>query len=835
MNKVTPLTGTTASTASTSTTTTSNRLHMSSGGQEDTKEQNPNPSTLKYIQTKSKPIALTIFTVLSTALTNVKPSFASAPVTPIRQFKPQDQKKIALEKMKAEQNRIQMQSQMEHQLKCEEIEQTEGKAAREAFEKEFEQKKVNEGEARVFQRKELLYGLLQQGICPFMDLEGERQVYEFDNGIDLATVPTTPQQKEFMNLRRNPKLGEKRAKERFIIKCIVDDLIAKGEDPLEYMQNNKDKTMEIFSMNDKKLDAVVARYRAIVESQGSLSGVMAEQPFSIAAAIGQVSAPDSVDAASAAKAAAKAEATKLKAQKKAEQKAAKAEAAAVKAEQKAQKKAEAAKAKAEQKAAKEAAKAEAAMLKVAAIEEAAETVEDLIPNDSLSNEDVTEDVTEDVNEEMGIAATGNNEISNVEKTVSKSIPLGPIAGVVGVAGVGIVIQNRKAKSEAAEEERQKQFRLIMGLDDDETDDDADDGKDEDILLEGLSKTSKTPVASKPAPVEVPKKRRKGLASVFSKKGSNRETDLNNLVNAGAKTPEFSMLLAKVLSFGAPGRFPLVKAFPGGMPMEKFDLNEAKKLLIESRTSASLTDEVSAEAFACVVNCMIIDIIDLASSSLGEEKKSTMTVDALNVVMDFMDHAASLFDAVADGVSITPVTYGGTLPKSKLEKMFTIYASSLMTSMQGGVTQDRIDTLQQVFNINEKRAEGLIQKGMMKNLMNMMKNPEDMEGMEGMEGLSEMMAAMGGEGGGGMPGMPGFDPNGEVSPEELKQSVAMMKELVDSGSVSKEELDIVRQQFAEAYGSDINDLIKAADEGKEEELGEDGKELLDLFKTILKED
>eukprot|EP01083_Nonionella_stella_P318141 1161409_1 len=107
-------------------------------------------------------------------------------------------------------------------------------------------------------------------------------------------------------------------------------------------------------------------------------------------------------------------------------------------------------------------------------------------------------------------------------------------------------------------------------------------------------------------------------------------------------------------------------------------------------------------------------------------------------------------------------------------------------------------------------------------------------MEGMEGLSEMMAAMGGEGGGGMPGMPGFDPNGEVSPEELKQSVAMMEELVDSGSVSKEELDIVRQQFAEAYGSDINDLIKAADEGKEEELGEDGKELLDLFKTILKE-
>ena len=271
-------------------------------------------------------------------------------------------------------------------------------------------------------------------------------------------------------------------------------------------------------------------------------------------------------------------------------------------------------------------------------------------------------------------------------------------------------------------------------------------------------------------------------------------------------------------------------------MDEFDLEKAKELLIESRATAGLTDEVSAETFACVVNCMIIDIIDLASSSLGiKEKKDKVTVDALNVVMNFMDHAASLFDAVADGVTITPVTYGGTLGKSKLEQMFAIYASSMMTSFDGSVTQDRVDTLQQVFNISDKKAEGLIQKNMMKNLMNMMKNGgEGMEGMEGMEGLSEMMAAMGGADGMGIPGLGGLD--GDISEEELKQSVAMMKELVDSGSVSKEELDLVRSQFKEAYGSDITDLIKEADkEGASDELGEDGKELLDLFKTILKEE
>merc|ERR1712129_354497 len=105
----------------------------------------------------------------------------------------------------------------------------------------------------------------------------------------------------------------------------------------------------------------------------------------------------------------------------------------------------------------------------------------------------------------------------------------------------------------------------------------------------------------------------------------------------------------------------------------------------------------------------------------------------------------------------------------------------------------------------------------------------------MAGLSEMMAAMGGADGGA--GMPGFGGEGEeLSEEDVKQSVAMMKQLVDSGSVTKEEIKLVKEQFKEAYGEDIEDLIKQADSGDaDDELGDDGKELLDLFKTVLKED
>ncbi len=36
------------------------------------------------------------------------------------------------------------------------------------------------------------------------------------------------------------------------------------------------------------------------------------------------------------------------------------------------------------------------------------------------------------------------------------------------------------------------------------------------------------------------------------------------------------------------------------------------------------------------------------------------------------------------------------------------------------------------------------------------------------------------------------------------------------------------------GSDITDLITAAESGEADEFGEDSKELIDLFKTILKD-
>lgn len=514
--------------------------------------------------------------------------------------------------------------------------------------------------------------------------------------------------------------------------------------------------------------------------------------------------------------------------------------------------------KAEKAAAKAAAAAAAALASASAASTAASSVGavagDIVDGASTVIEQSAEESTGE--SEVGTEETAETATADVDMPVApsskKDIPIVPAAAVVGVAAVGgggFAFKYMKNKAASDEEERQRQFDLIMGNVDESTDSsapsfaDLDDDPatvpdvDEPSAPAKDVETTSTPAAAPP------KKKKKGMGSIFSKKASSgRETNINNLFAEDALAPDFTLVLAQYLTFGAPGRFPKVVNLPspkGYTIPETFESENAKKDITKVREDAGLTDVMAAELFATVVNCMIIDIIDLASSTLtmkGDEKeKDKKTVDALNVVMDFMDHAAGLFDAVADGVAITPVTYEGKLSKAKLEKLFGIYAGSLMSSLMSedaATTQDRVDTLQQVFSIKDKKAEGIAQKIMMKNLMSSMKDGEG----GGMEGLAEMMKGFEGMEGmeGGFPGM--GDPNAELSPEDIKQSVSMMKELVESGQITKEEVALVKQQFKEAYGSDIEDLIKEADSGDMEgDLGDEGKELLDLFKKVLDED
>ena len=162
--------------------------------------------------------------------------------------------------------------------------------------------------------------------------------------------------------------------------------------------------------------------------------------------------------------------------------------------------------------------------------------------------------------------------------------------------------------------------------------------------------------------------------------------------------------------------------------------------------------------------------------------------------------------------------------SKLEEMYSTYASSSMLNM-GNVSEDfetRVKLLQDVFQINEKKAEGLMMKAMQKNVMEMMKSGKGLENME------EMMKGMGGME--GLAGLGGADGEGP-SPEELKEMLTALKEMKDSGSIASEEFEQVKKQFKEAFGSSVDDVVKETD-ASNEDLSQTDKELLELMKSIL---
>jgi hypothetical protein len=657
--------------------------------------------------------------------------------------------------------------------------------------------------------------LLDQGIDPWCDLEGQRQVTFYEKGVDLGDVPGTPfhLEKEFERTNYKRSMAFQKAYHRQIISCMVQDLKNRGQDPLEYFQSHPTKTESILNLSPVQAKALAEEYAANLEQYGQ---VKPPKDGELSALERMRQMNESPAAKKAAKAAAKQAAVKLKAEARAHAQELKQKAKETKDSMKLE------------------AKKQAELLKARA-REAAGGASPALPDVSFDGD--LDGGLEDL-EAPPIPPPAPVAKKYVASSSSESaIPILPVSAfLVAAGGGGFALKLYKDKAARDEEERQRRFQLLMGLnkDDDskrkgsgsssalldETDTDVGAASTASSKPRPSSSTSKPAKVSDdaPSPVPAPKKKKLNLG-VFSRKKNGRETELDALVQYGAKAPDFAKLLAKILTFGAPGRFPNVVALPGKMPLEVFDLEKAKQMLVDARRSAVLELEESAEVFADVVNCMLIDIVDLASSSLKEDDKTT--IEAIDIVVDFMQHAASLYDAVAGDVVISPVTYGGTLGKSKLEQMYSVYAGSVMSSMENSRDDfdSRVRLLQDVFQITDKKAEGLMLKVMQKNMMEMLKSGE------GLEGMQEMLGGLGGLEGvmpNGMPGLEGEEP----SPEQVKEMLLALKQMKDSGSFSKEDIDTIKKEFKASFGSSVDDLSKG------QPLDATEQELLDLMKSIL---
>ena len=598
--------------------------------------------------------------------------------------------------------KLEQKNAQEHQAfqkKAREIAASKGEAARRQYEQQWEAQRQEAAAEKKKGLEQLKRNLLDQGLDPWNDPEAHRQIIKYEKGIDLAEVPGTKYYMEQDFEKSQPKRSMKyqKAPNRFVIKCMVEDMRKKGKDPLEYFETHQSQTQDILQMSNQKATLLAQQYKANLEQYGQLTVPKdGEKTTPIDQELSEDTQKQQTKEAQArAKAEQKAEKQRQKEEKQRQKEQAKQQKAQEK-QQKKEEKAAAKKQREEEKKNKDHSIKAAALAGAAAVADSAAKGVDAVTGTHIyeeKQEELAETPPQPTRQEKRAEAKRQKELINKQKKEAKaaaaavaksgvdtvtesssappdgvdveepavpestsvkeadksSFPIAKAAGtVVTIGGGAFVVKFLKEKADRDEEARQREFKLIMGLDGglpdeprldvDKTPEPGDKGDDMDLddpdFMEDKDEIE----------VPVPKKRR-GIKRMFGKKKGNRETDLTVLVSEGATAPDFALMLSKLLTFGAPGRFPQVTTLPGDMPMEEFDLEAAKTMLEEAAADNDITSEQGAEIFANVVNCMLIDIVDLASSALKEDDKTL--VEVINIVVNYMNHAASLYDSVAE--------------------------------------------------------------------------------------------------------------------------------------------------------------------------------------------
>lgn len=678
------------------------------------------------------PATLSVLTATTTTapfnLCTFRPraALASAPVmVPTRQEHIDPETEAMFDNNK----KLEQKNAQEHQAfqkKAREIAATKGEAARREYEKQWEAQRQEAAAEKKRGLEELKRQLLDQGLDPWNDPEAHRQIVKYEKGIDLAEVPGTKYYMEQDFEKSQPKRSMKyqKAPNRFIIKCMVEDMRKKGKDPLEYFETHQSQTQDILQMSYQKATLLAQQYKTNLEQYGQLT--VPKDGETTTPIDQELSEDTQKQQTKEAQARAKAEQKAEKQRQKEEKQRQKEQAKQQKAEEKQRKKEEKAAAKKQQQEEEKKKNTElgvgaAALAGASAVADRAAQGVDAVTGTDIYGEKqeelgetpraltrqekraeakrqkelidkqkkeaeaaaaagaaaVAESGIDAATESLSTSPDGNDieeaalpESTSVKKADKSSFPIAKAAGaVVTVGGGAFAVKFLKEKAERDEEARQREFKLIMGLDEglpeeprldvDKTPEAGDKGDDMDLDDPDFME-EKAEMPEVPAP-----KKRRGIKRMFGKKKGNRETDLTVLVSEGATAPDFALMLSKLLTFGAPGRFPLVTALPGDMPMENFDLEAAKTMLEKAAADNGITSEQGAEIFANVVNCMLIDIVDLASSALKEDDKTL--VEAINIVVDYMNHAASLYDSVAE---VRTTCCCGITPSSSFLRIIT---------------------------------------------------------------------------------------------------------------------------------------------------------------------
>ena len=335
--------------------------------------------------------------------------------------------------------------------------------------------------------------------------------------------------------------------------------------------------------------------------------------------------------------------------------------------------------------------------------------------------------------------------------------------------------------------------------------------------------------------------------IFQKRSTTRPTDLGEVLRIEDKASTYRAATATVLTFFLPSKQKIFSDVePGGIMSYSVDekaLKDDKELRVSTLTSLKddlgLETKEAIDAFADVVNSMIVSLTDFCVDSLDSKVKSTeeseaVAVLALNTLADFAISAGFFFASILPGVFIDDggIKYNGKAQKSKLE---TLYYNALLSdgkpdffkSLVEGILQQkdgedtetvpvegadqmiedeekhtgRLRMLLHLFSISDGKKTSLESKANNYKMMNMMGGLGDGGGMD----LSALLGNMGKNGPMGMgmgpedmniPGMPGMS------------GIPDMPDLPDMSNMSEAEMQKALADAAEKAGGDLPGMMTA---------------------------
>jgi len=234
---------------------------------------------------------------------------------------------------------------------------------------------------------------------------------------------------------------------------------------------------------------------------------------------------------------------------------------------------------------------------------------------------------------------------------------------------------------------------------------------------------------------------------------------------------------------------------------------------EMKSSLGLSDAEAAEIFANTVNALLIVVVDdvLAINSKKEEE----VMEGVNVMLDFMDSAAALFENIAGDVEISPVKYNGRAKKSALENLYRTYIEQTIggedgymglgsLDMEAGPNASRSEALQIVLNIRSSRANRIADQAMQRLMQDMMSNPE--------KAMEAMQAAM--------------------DPAKTQEILDTLKSMVKENP-SAEDMAEVREMMSvmSSMGIDVNTMLEETQKN-EDNLEEQERELAQVLRQLV---